>query len=160
MASKRQPMHHALERSLAALTVGVAEGQARIERESAPMRGGNMQQAVQIPVKGRAWRTPIWTDKDVYFPYPFFQNVDPSVNDGSLVNPHYGGVGVELSSDVHIMIDAQVRGWIEDDDTGAIIGAHMRLNAWAPTATKKHPYNATLHLTFTGWAAPDDDESE
>jgi hypothetical protein len=118
---------------------------------------GDMQQVVMLMVQGRSWHKPVWSERNVYWEHPFLNNLDPSAGDSGLINPAFAA-GVELLSDLHVILDPQVRTWLRDDDDWTI-GARIRVVAWSPLALKKHRYSARIHLTFSGWAAPSEDES-
>lgn len=153
-----RPLHGALERSLSALLIDAPEAQAEREAQLEPLRGSDMSQVLQVSAAGLAARQPIWTEQELIFPYPFVQNIDPTAADSGLENPHFA-TGVELLTGDNVMIDAQVRGWVYSPE-GWVTGARVRISAWAPNARKKVRYSAVVHLTFSGYATPTDDESE
>lgn len=157
MASSRT-IHGALGRSLAALTLGAAQAQAERETALATLDASDMSQVVQLQANGKAGVTPIWIERQVALPYPFVHQIDPTRADSGLSTPHFA-TGIELLTDGHVLIDAQVRAWIHDERDW-ITAAKVRVSAWAPQAAKPVTFSAVVHLTFSGYAAPSEDESE
>ena len=156
MASERA-LHGALERGLSALTVGMAQSQDDFEASLLATEASDMSQVVQLHASGIAQTEPVWTEGEVQLPYPFIQHIDDTQTDSGLAMPHFAS-GVELQSDGFVLLDAQVRTWIYSEE-GWITGARVRVAAWAPGGAGVQ-YVAVVHLTFTGFAAPSDDESE
>lgn len=146
-----------LQRSLAALTIGTVK--AREERDAMlePISGSNMIQYRQIPVAGKVSEKPVHAEVNVDWPYPIV--AAPAQTDSDQERPHFA-LGVELLSTEPVMIFATVIGWIDADD-GWTEGARLRITAWIPRARKKHDFSAILHLTFSGYGIPtEDDPSE
>jgi hypothetical protein len=63
---------------------------------------------------------------------------------------------VEILTDSFVNITCQVRGWIENE-SGWVMGANIRVLAFAPGAARGKVFRASAHLTFTGYAAPPED---
>lgn len=146
-----------LQRSLTALTAGVPEAHEELERELEPTVDGHFAQQLQVPLSGEVGSTPVWTTFSVYWPHPFLMRVAPSRQAGSIKQPHFAS-GIELKSDARVIIEVQVMDWIEND-SAFLKGAKMRAMAWAPGAGMNVRYSALLHMTFSGYAAPSDDDS-
>lgn len=151
-------LYGSLDRSLQALAIGNAEATADREARDRVLQGMDMTQQVQIPVSGLAWREPVWTKISVAWPYPFLNRIDRKRTDSDLQNPHFA-YGCELQSDANVIVMAQVRDWTEDADTGWVVGAEVRICAWCPQARKKHAWSGVVHMSFTGYGAPSEDET-
>lgn len=146
----------ALARSLNALTVGVVKAREAREEQLAPLRLGNIIQALQVPLSGKVAEKPQRIEIPVSWPYPFVYA--PAQTDSNLELPHFAP-GIELLSPSPVIIIAQLHGWTRNDEewtTGATVG----VTAWIPGAKKKQEFTALLHLTFTGYGAPSEDEDD
>lgn len=152
-------VYGSLARSLDALTIGNADATADREERDKVLRGYDMSQNLQVPVAGVAGRDPVWVKTEVFWPNPFLTRIDRSRSDSDLEDPHFT-YGIELQSDANVIVVAIVRDWIENPETGWLIGARVRVCAWCPQARKKHPFNGKLHMSFSGYAAPAESEDE
>jgi hypothetical protein len=154
-----QHAEHKLHRAMARATIEAVEERDKRLAELAPLAAGDMAQQVQVSIEGKCGDRPIITELPVTWPHPFIMRVaSNSRRDSTLNAPHFN-YGIELKSEGHVLIDCQVRDWtVDDDDT--IIGAKIRVSAWAPQAPKKRAYSAIAHLTFTGYAVPADDSDD
>lgn len=148
----------ALTRSLAELTLGQRKAAEDRQKLDDVLAGSDMTQNLQIPCGGSASRAPVWTKTLVLFPYPFLNNIDRTRTDSELVHPHFT-YGVEIHSDANVIITTQIREWIEDPDTGWMVGAQVRVCAWCPQARKNHRWTGVIHLSFTGYGAPAEEET-
>lgn len=161
--SERESAHHgaraALERSLTALAVGIP--QAADDRNAAleDFAAAEMDQYVHYRLRGSIGRDPAWHDIDLVFPYPFLSEVDPNATDTTLRVPHFVQPGVEWKNGPDIVVNAILRAWVRDE-YGLFTGATMRLAVSAPRAGKVDPIEAVLHFTFSGYAAPTEDDSQ
>lgn len=154
------PQHAAAARLASALgqmTSGVVEGQRGRDEELFALEPTEMAQQVHINVSGQAGRKRVTIEQVVDWPYPFMMVVSQSQNDSSLQTPHFN-CGIVLKSDDYVMIDASVRDWIEND-ARLITGAKVKITVVAPEAPKMVPYDAVVHLTFMGFAAPSEDDT-
>lgn len=142
--------------SLGQLSYGASEDFEARERELEPLRAGRFMQNIQIPVNGKASSHAVSTEMRVSFMHPFLGTVGGSRNDG-LKRPHFN-YGVEMLTASHVIIQAQVRSFVENE-TQFMVGAMIRVLAWLPNATKQHAFSAVLHLSFTGYAGPSEDDS-
>jgi hypothetical protein len=147
-----------LQRSLQAISVGHVKGRERLRAELAPMEAGDMAQAVHVPVKGKAGTRLAMTDLRVTFAYHFLTKITVGDDEDEPTEPTFGS-GVELRSDAPVMIDVVLRDWIEDD-RGLVTGAKVRVQAIAPGVIQEQNFNAVVHLTFTGYAAPAEDDDD
>lgn len=144
-----------LERSLAALTIGTVK--AREERAAMldPISGGNMLQFRQVPIAGHVGKDASVAEVTVDWAYPFV--AANAQTDSDSERPHFS-YGIELLSTGPVMIVPQLVGWHDADD-GTTDAATIRVTAWVPGAKKKHDFNAILHLTFSGYAVPGEDDT-
>lgn len=147
-----------LRRSISALTIGVVQSQRVRERELGPISGGDMGQQVQFPVNGRVGRTPVMEELDVQWPHPFMTRVSTARSNMAFENPTLA-IGIELQSEDAVLLQAQVKDWIEDDSS-FLVGAKVRIIAWCPSAPKLTTFSGIVHLSFFGYAVPSDDDSE
>lgn len=146
----------ALHRSLAALTIGVVQGQKARDEALAPTRLGEIVAHQKLDISGHIGGDPVTQVVPVSWPYDFVYA--PAQRDNPFDAPHFN-YGVEFdhqpSSVPHIM--CAVVGWTVDDN-GFTTGAKVAVTAWVPGANKKRQLNAIAHLTFWGYGAPTADE--
>jgi hypothetical protein len=156
MSDHRQAQR--LMRSLARVTFEMAADRQRHEDAVALVAGGDMAQYVHVNVDGKVGREAVYLQQEIEFPYPFLMRVARTQTEGPQDSPHFS-TGVEVKTDGHVMLDAQIRRWIEDDSQ-FITGAVVRIAVWSPDAPKLTTYSAIVHLTFFGFAAPVEDDTE
>jgi hypothetical protein len=147
-----------LQRSLGAIVIGSRQAERKLEAELAPLRGGDVTQVVHVPIQGKAGGVLATTELTVSLPQRFLTRILVAEDDVEPTTPTFT-YGYELASDAPVEFGAVVRDWIEDD-SGLIRAVRVRLSAYAPGATLQLPFNATAHLMFTGFAAPDGDEDD
>lgn len=161
MTARRQPSHgaqHRLQRSLRAITIGAPQRQRKLEAELAPLRGGDTAQGVHVPVKGKAGAVLSNTELTVGLPLKFLTRILVAEDDVEPTVPTFT-YGYELLSDADVILTACVRDWIEDE-RGLIASARVRVSSLAPGASEQLPFNAVMHLQFTGIAAPDEGDDD
>lgn len=146
----------ALARSLAHLTVGQAQAREAREAQLAYTKLGEMEQQLQVEIAGEVNSTISTTQQNVLWPYPFVYA--PGQRDSSLQNPQFT-FGIEIVSGFGVIILPTVTGWTRSPE-GFFIGASVGIQAWLPNARKKHRFSAVLHATFTGYGAPQMDETD
>lgn len=149
---------HRLGRALGRMTVDAVAEQRAHDKLISEVSAFDMTQQIHLKVKGKIGRTPVITEVDVNFPYPFLMKVARSQTEGTKDRPHFG-VGIEMATDHHITVEAHVRRWIENDSM-FITGAQIRVMSVAPYAEKLTPYSAIVHLSFSGYAAPTEGDTE
>lgn len=152
----QRPSESYLAAGLGQATSEMVEQQRQRDADLFPVEATEMAQQVHVDVKGKVGSRYVSTETIVRWPYPFLMNVSQSQNDSTLETPHFNH-GVELKTDDHVMVDAYVIGWIEDD-AKLYVGAKVRIVVWAPQAAKLVNYDASVHLTFMGYAAPTEDD--
>jgi hypothetical protein len=157
----------ALNRSLAALTIGVVKGMQAREQTLSRTTLSDMAQHAQIDIEGLVGQHPYSYMVPVSFPVPYVYA--PVQHDSDLENPHFN-FGIELgqapSSALsaaaptdHPIILCQLAGWITNGD-GFTTGANIVVTSWIPGASKKRKFSATAHLSFWGYGAPTDDADD
>jgi hypothetical protein len=166
-----------LEKSLASLTIAIKQGE--LERNAALADGhmGEHTQQIHVPVSGIATSTWATREQNVNFLMPFLYA--PLQRQVPFEVPHFH-YGVEFKappSDL-VLVVAHVLSWTRTEENW-IVGAKMQFAAQAPnfvqqvinTVTKPEPhrggvvragetqsslpgipFNATVHLSFQGWA--------
>lgn len=144
--------------SLGQLAYGDAEAKERRDAALEPLAAGQFNQQIQLPVTGRVGRTPVSIEIPVTWPHPFLTRVAGSRGGNGLTRPHFTS-GVEMVSDAHTIVSVQVRQWREND-SGFIVGALMRIVAWTPDANRIQNFRCIVHLNFSGYAGPSEDDSE
>lgn len=157
MTSVRK-VQNMLASGLDALTSGVIEGQAIVEAEDYPLASGEMIQRIHVPVAGVAGRSVVYDEIKVEWPYPIVNQLASGQHESDQEQPHFSS-GIELLTDEYVFLDCQVRAW-DQDDRDFYTGATVRLIAWAPQAAKVTRYGAVFHLSFIGFAAAAEDDTE
>lgn len=163
MAERQSSTHAAraaLQRSIAALAIGAP--QANQERADAlyAVSGAEMDQHVHVAIDGAiSPGATAWAEVDVTFPFPFLMAMDPGAADTTIRVPHFTHPGVEMLKGPDIQVYVTLREWLTDD-LGFYTGATFRIGVFSPTSRKAADYDARLHFTFSGYAAPTDDDSQ
>ena len=147
-----------LQRSLVNITADTIEAKQRREDELGPLRAGDLVQVVQVKIGGDAAQTPVWIEKKVRWPNPFLMRVAPSAGNLGQDGPHFNS-GFTLETAEPVILHAQIRDWVETDSR-FVTGAVVRFGAYAPDATTPRKFAATVHMTFYGYGAPQEDDSE
>lgn len=158
MPAERHDARAALTRSLAALAIEGPNAQIDRDRELYPLQGSDMAQHIQVEVNGRVGADPQWSDMQVYFPVPFMGHIDATRSEGSVEDPQMT-YGVMMTTRAPIILQPQLTGYIQDE-TEAYTGATLQVLAWRPDGAKRTSFSAKIHLTFFGWGAPSEDESQ
>lgn len=142
----------ALRRSVEALAIGIPQAKERREAELFAS-AGQVAQHVPVRVKGKVGRSTTTTTLRLRFPAPFVQLDKHLAGPLDTPTPSYG---VEIHSGGVVILQPQITQWTKDD-RGFIVGALARLIAWAPDAPKAASFEATVHFTFYGFGAEDED---
>jgi hypothetical protein len=140
-----------LEKSLAALTIGVRLGERQRERATSDGVLTEWEQQIQLPLRGKAGSAAAHVDKMIGFDVAFVRAPQQRLTDWGGPQPHFS-YGIEFTS-VHkdaIFITASVVGW-KINDFNWCVGARMRFQVFAPSVTKQVPYSAVAHLVFQGF---------
>jgi hypothetical protein len=140
-----------LERSLAALTIGVQNGVSERRKALSDTFTGEYEQQVHVPLSGQASATWGFTDQPVNWELAFlYAPLQRRVPFGT---PHFT-YGIEITGGQGdlVLIHAHVIGWTITEQRW-YVGATVRFAACAPNATDTIPYSAIAHLSFEGFAA-------
>lgn len=144
------PPRGQLERSLAALTIGVHQGARQRRRDLYDTRIGEYEQQVHVPLSGEATADWGYADQAVAWEMPFLYA--PLQRRVPFPTPHFT-YGIEMTSgqSALVLIAAHVIDWTVTDQQW-YVGATVRFAACAPLATDPQPYAAIAHLSFEGYA--------
>lgn len=153
-----RPTSGSLQRSLAAMTIGVVQGQQARERERSPQRLDERDQNFQVEVTGTVESDlSEWTEIPLDFAYVFMG--DENVRDSPYDKPNFT-FGVEMLTEEPVIIAACVMEWIETDE-GDVTGVVLKAASYSPSpADEGKPFRARLHLTFSGYCGPIDGPDE
>ena len=139
-----------LERSLAALTIGVHQDAAQREKALSDTATGPYQQVVHVELTGSATATWGSVDRDVQWELPFLYA--PLQWRVPFPTPHFEpGIEVTAGQGELVVIHAHIVGWTVTEAQW-YVGATVRFAVAAPNAAAATPFAAIGHLTFTGWA--------
>lgn len=144
----RRPIHSGL-RAVADLTLGVAKSTEARRQRDRELGLAETEQQFQIPVSGTASTLPGFSFLAVFFDFPF--HYAPGQRDSDLQEPHMT-FGSKCNADV--TLNAHVRDWYIDSDTGGYTGAVVVVSALAAVAGTD--FTGSVHVTFQGFSAPDD----
>jgi hypothetical protein len=142
---------HAAQRAISDLTLGVAKSRQRKLQRDAEMGLRERLLQYQSVISGQATPGIAYAEVSVDFDYDFYYA--PGNRDSDLARPQFW-FGLEVNKQV--LASAQVRSWVDDDNTGATIGAVVELAIMATVLTK---YSGVLHMTFQGYGALNDGDS-
>ena len=139
-----------LERSLASLTIGMAQGIAERKRVLKDTVTGEYIQQVRVPINGVATDAVTYADKPVQWEMPFLYA--PLQRRVPFETPHFTP-GIEIISGQNAFIDirAQVIQWTITEEEW-YVGATVRFAANCPGATDLFTFSAIGHLSFQGYA--------
>lgn len=141
-----------LERSLAALTIGVHQAARTRRRALLDTETGPTRQLVQVPLSGQASSGWGYTSEQVKWEQPFLYA--PGQWLVPFATPHFEpGFHVIGSGGQLLLLQAHVIGWKVLDE-GWTVGATIQFASCAPNASAAVAFSAVAHLTFTGYATP------
>lgn len=147
-----------LERSLAALTIGVAQGRERRARSLADAFTGEWEQQLRLDLSGQAAGGWGWGDRRVTFDIPFLYA--PLQRTIPFETPQFTyGVEMTQTTDTLVLVHAHLLKWTINRQ-GWITGATLRFGVQAPAATAPMPFSATVHLTFQGFGTTAEQEED
>lgn len=153
----QRPIEHAIERSLAALTIGVLKNTAAHEERRRQLSLAEWELQFQERISGMAGNQVASSILGLDFETPFY--FSPGSRDSELDTPQYS-VGTNVESGTGVMISANVTSWKRDEETDAVTGASVEISAVAPGTDEDVPYTAVVHLSFQGYSSMPEDESE
>lgn len=159
MPQRDHAAREALGRSLSALVIGTPEAKEERDRSLYHLRAQDMAQHIRVPINGKVGRLMLWAEVGLHFPVPFIMGLDRRGTEGSLDDPHVT-YGIYMNTPgASVVIQPQVTAWTTDD-RGFYSGAQLRVGAFSPGAPKGVSFQAGLHLTFSGYGAPSEDDSQ
>lgn len=157
MPSPRAPeRHHALQRSLTKLTIGVAQDFDKRRRRSAELGLRELEEQIQIPISGQAVQGITWAKARVGFANTFFEA--PSQRDSNFIRPHFTyGVSIDPEDDKAAPVPVIVSCMFEFtiDDKGATVGGWLHIGVHSPTPEIRR-FQGVLNLRFQGFGASSD----
>ncbi|MEA2492978.1 MAG: hypothetical protein QOJ29_889 [Thermoleophilaceae bacterium] len=144
---------HALHRSLAALTFGVARDVENKKRQARLDALGEREQQFQIDVSGWASGDPFFGEMDVKFGIGFV--TDPrGQRDSDLIFPQVTfGTVYDRGNRSPIVLLPSVVDWDIRDET-LYVGCTLQVGVWAPRNRDPDRFAAVLHMTIQGFGAP------
>lgn len=145
----KRPTHSA-QRAISALTIGVAKSRQRKARRDAEMGLAERLLQFQSVVSGLATSVPAYGQVEVTFDYDLY--FAPGNRESDLSRPQFW-FGLEI--DGQVLASAQVRSWLDDEDTGATIGATVEFAIMGANVE----YSGVLHMSFQGYGALNDGDS-
>lgn len=154
-AMDRPPTSY-LGAALGQMTAEMLEQQRQRDADQLPIEATDMAQQVHVDIKGKVGRKLLYTEVDVTWPYPFMMKVSQSQQESTLATPTFTP-GIELKTADHVEISVYLLRWNENE-AELIVGATVRIVVKAPEAPKLIDYDATVHMMFTGYAAPSEDD--
>ena len=138
-----------LERSLAALTIGVHQGAAQRVKALSDTVTGPYKQVVHVQLTGSATATWGFLDRDVQWELPFLYA--PLQWRVPFRTPHFEpGIEMTAGQGELMVIHAHVIGWTVTESQW-YVGATIRFAVAAPNAATPTPFAAIAHLGFIGW---------
>lgn len=150
-------MEHAIKRSIGAMTIGVVKSTREFEEERKRQSLRELEAQYQEQVSGTVGNVTAEATLMLTFETPFY--FSPGTRDSDLDVPQFSSGITELSVS-GVIIQANVSKWVRDEDTDAVTGAAIVIAAVAPGIDDPLDFAAVVHLTFQGYSAPVEDESE
>lgn len=145
----------ALRRTIGALTVGVTQAIEESRQRLDSYRLAEIEVQLQLPVSGELGNTILWAQTTVSFAEAF------PPPDASRDSPHEEpqfSCGYRHDRGPFPVVMGMVEEYVENE--GIITGAKLRVGAFTPNvADAGQQFKGTLHVTFQGYGAPDDDDN-
>lgn len=142
-----------LEKSLAALTIGVHQARERRRSALTDTELGEWENQVHVPITGQAGNQLGYTDAPVQFSVVYTYAPTQRPVDFGGPQPHFTH-GIEFTSPTPtaVLIFPHIIAW-KLSESNWCIGATVRFGVIAPLATELVPFAAMAHLSFEGWGA-------
>lgn len=146
---------HRVNRSLAALTVGMQRAHDELQLDQAQLGAGETEQQWKLEVAGEAGGKIAYQTTTISFDERFYPAADR--RDSDFDRPIFT-FGYEMLTGAPVMITAAVTRWVADEYT--VTGAEVAIGIVQPGASGKTKFKALVHLVFQSWAGPtiNDDE--
>lgn len=139
---------HAGQRSIQALTLGVAKSRQKARAYEAEAGFAETEQQFQFRISGHGGASAAFATKTITFDFPFYYA--PGQRDSDLEKPQFRS-GHESPDD--IMVTIGVLSWTVDEDTGGVIGCVLNVGVLAAADVT---FSGVAHAEFQGFSAPDD----
>lgn len=154
------PLHHSLQRSLTAMTIGTIRHVEARRAGSDHLRFQERFQQFQVPISGTAYQGVAWTKRPIDFDVVFHGATGqrdvpfdyPQVSYGFVVEPG------DAKAPVLPIIPTLAIEWVKDNQE-SIRGCVAHIGVHSPTPDPID-FEGNLHITFQGWGSPLEDESE
>lgn len=150
---------HRVQRSLQALTIGVARAMQERQQQQQEIASGETEQQYKVAVGGTAGTDAIdWQEGTIQFDDLFYPALDR--RDSTFDTPLFT-YGVEMQSPTPVILSVVVTGWLTNADS-TVSGVRLAFGAHVIGAVDDVKFDAVAHLCFQGWASPalnDDDEA-
>lgn len=144
----------ALRRTIGQLTVGVTQAIEETRQRLDNYRLAEVEVQLQIPIGGDIGGSIQWAQTTVAFSEVF---PPPDASRDSPYDEPQFSCGYRHGTGVFPVVMGMVEAYVEDD--GIITGARLRIGAFTPNVEDEgKQFKGTLHVTFQGYGAPDDDE--
>lgn len=146
-----------VQRVLQGITIGVVQEQHRRAESAAELGLREIEGQFQFDISGQAGTTIAWDESDCSFDYPFYYA--PGMRDSDLETPHmtYGAI---IESATPVAVVACVREWKQDPTDDSYIGATVAIGVFSPGAEAAIEYGGAVHVSFQGYGALLEDETE
>lgn len=148
-----------LQRSIAAMTIALHKAVEQKDARTSPYRMTEREVQYQIKLAGSAAAQPAETSVPVTFDVTFL--ADTGAQRDSSLNVPQIRVGWEFrTAPPGLIAYAHATDW-DYDDLGAVQGVTMTLGVYAPLqATDSAPFDGVCHLSFQGYGAPIDNDTD
>mgnify|MGYP000874607797 CR=1 FL=1 len=152
--------HHQLQRSLAAMTIGVVKARDSKRANKIPYELQEGEQQFQLPITGTAQRGVTWAKKELTFDFLFYEATgyrfvpfdSPQFSHGFVIEP------VDDKEAVKPIFVSAMAEYVRRDLDDAVTGAVMHVGVHSPTIEPVE-FEGYLHLTFQGYGCPVETES-
>lgn len=147
--------HGALERSMHALTFGVAREITTRANKLRETRLEEREQEFQVSIEGSAGTEIAWSDVRLDFAVDF---VNATGQRHSPYTEPTFTYGYEIETRTPVMIFACVTKWLKDDRE-TVTGVELSVGTLSGTSSPIK-FSGALHAIFSGYGAPAEDESD
>jgi hypothetical protein len=147
---------HAINRSIQALTIDTTR-HLEARREMLGFDAlGEIEQQFQLPMEGSAGEVIGWFEIKLKFDVEFYNAPNRRMSPYTLPHFTYGSV---IESAEPVLVVACVREWdINDVDT--VSGAKVAIGTCNPGTSQATPFEGYMHLTFQGYGAPGENNTD
>ena len=142
-----------VERVLAHIGVRTHQRIRAKDRRNERNAGRELELQYQYEISGTATVAPVWMELPaINFDYSL--HYAPGQRESTLEEPHftYGS-----KTNPPVGIHATVKEWLQDENTGAVVGAIVAVAALAGGST---PFKGKVHLTFQGFGTLNEEDEE